>query len=577
MSGLALRDSRRLTGPNLICDEPGAVIDVALGDYSADEVIGAWRDHARRILDSVGWTDERLHVRSFPGGASLVMTAPVDALYAATEVNEWAWEATRAIFNDWTEPDLPHGARELRRAIAAERNPRLMALREAARWHGVCFLSDDDHVSVGMGRGSRTWPIDSLPDPAEVQWGRVHDIPLALVTGSNGKTTTVRLLATMLSAARYVSGYSSTDGIYIGGELVDADDWSGPGGGRRVLRDERVEAAVLETARGGMLRRGLAVTRADAAIVTNVAADHLGEWGVNDLEAIADAKLVVARALKGGGTLALNAEDPVLVDRAPQLGQGTTWFAASADAPRLRTHIDAGGSACFVDDGRFVITEAGRREPVAAVAEVPITFGGAARHNIQNALGAIAIARAFDLSPSVIRSVLVSFGDAAGENPGRGNLFELGGVGAIVDFAHNPHGLEALLDFAASLPANRRLLVLGQAGDRDDASIRDLARTAARFNLDKIIIKELQRYLRGRAEGEVPSLIEDELRAAGMPVASLSRSASELTAVREALQWARPKDLLIFPVHSHRDEVLDLLAALSESGWKPGEAVPGAR
>jgi UDP-N-acetylmuramyl tripeptide synthase len=574
VSDLALRDSRRLTGHNLLCNEPGAVIDVTLGSFAVEDVIEGWSRHARRVLDAVGWSDQRLHTRSFSDGASLMMTAPIDALYAATEVNEWAWSATEATLNEWTEPDLKSAARSLAGTITAERNPRLIKLRDAAVQRSVCFLSDDENASVGMGVGSQTWPVEALPDPDEVDWDRVHDIPLALVTGSNGKTTTVRIVAAMLATAGYVTGYSSTDGIYVGDELVDADDWSGPGGGRQVLRDTRVEAAVLETARGGILRRGVAVTRADAAIVTNVAADHLGEWGVDDLNAIADAKLVVARAMDGGGRLVLNAEDPVLVERAALLEVAPTWFAEAADTQPLRARVAAGESAYFIDDASFAMAEAGQPQRIVDVADVPITLDGVAHHNIQNVLGAIAIARALGLSADVIRSSLTSFGGTTSENPGRGNVFELGGARAIVDFAHNPHGLEALMLMAASFPAGRRLLVLGQAGDRDDDSIRELARAAARFRPDRIVIKELEKYLRGRSQGEVPDLIEDELRAAGMPSEAMSRAASELAAVREALEWAHPDDLLIFPVHSHRDEVLALLTALAAEHWGPGMPVP---
>jgi cyanophycin synthetase len=496
------------------------------------------------------------------------MTAPIDALYAATEVNEWAWEATAATLNDWTEPDLAQAARKLRRVITAELNPHLVALRDAARQRGVCFLSDDDEASVGMGCGSLTWSVDSLPEANEVPWDRVHDVPLALVTGSNGKTTTVRLLAAIMSAEGHVPGYSSTDGIYVGGELVDADDWSGPGGGRLVLRDRRVEVAVLETARGGMLRRGLAVARADAAIVTNVAADHLGEWGVHDIEAIADAKLVVARAVRDNGTLALNADDPVLVRRAERLGVVPTWFAVDGQAAAVRAHLDRGGDAAVVESGEFIVYESGGREAVVDVAAVPLTFDGAARYNVENVLGAIAVARGLDVGLDPIRAAVLSFGGPE-DNPGRGNLFELGEVRVLVDFAHNPHGMTALAEMAGALPAERRLLILGQAGDRDDESIGALARAAVRLGPDRIIIKELHRYLRGRKEGEVPQLLEEELRRAGYSADRISRATTEIDAVRAALDWARPKDLLIFPLHTHREEVLHLLESLAQQNWQP--------
>ena len=574
MNAPALHDSRRLTGPNLISESPGAVMDVTLGEFPPERVIAVWRGHARRILEAVGWGDEKLSARSYAGGASLVMTAPIDALYAATEVNEWAWDATQAELGNGPEPELSEAADRLRVLIAEERNPKLIALRDAAGARAVCFLSDDERASVGMGNGSLTWPIDSLPKPSEVPWEQVHDVLVALVTGSNGKTTTVRLLAAIAAAAGFTPGYSSTDGIFVAGELVDADDWSGPGGGRLVLRDRRVDCAILETARGGILRRGLPVIRADAAIITNVAADHLGEWGVHDVEAIADAKLVVARALSEGGALILNAEDAALAGRARAQHLAANWFAIDADTSGLSDHLKPDSLACVVEDGEFVIYEAGRRERVLDVAEVPITFDGSARFNVQNVLGSIAVARALRTALEPIRSALKSFGSMPEENPGRTNLFELSGVQVLVDFAHNPHGMEALVEMAAALPAERRLLILGQAGDRDDESIRELARAAAGLNPERIIIKDLHKYLRGRDEGEVPALIDEALQQAGIPSDRIAHVPVEPDAVRAALEWARAGDLLLFPLHTHRDEILQLLSSLAEGHWQPGEPLP---
>ncbi len=574
MAAPELIDSRRLTGPNIISASPGAVIDVTLGNYSSKSVIEVWREQSRRILDAVGWSNEELAARDFQDGASLMMTAPIDVLYAATEVNEWAWSATEAKLAGSPEPDLDEGAERLRRAIAEERNPRLIALQEAAAERSVCLLSDDDLVSVGMGSGSITWPVDSLPDRSDVPWDDVRNIPVALITGSNGKTTTVRLLAAIATAQRMNPGYTSTDGIYVSDQLVDADDWSGPGGARRVLRDKRVDIAILETARGGMLRRGLAVQRTDAAIVTNVAADHLGEFGVHDVEAVAEAKLVVSRAIERGESLVLNAEDPTLVAVASRLGLRPTWFAIDPDSTPVRAHIDAGGDACIIEEGWFVAIKAGKRVQLIPTADAPITFDGTSRYNVSNALGAIALARVLDISENAIRAGLYAFGQTSDQNPGRANLFEFGGARVLVDFAHNPHGLEALIDMASAMPAERRLLILGQAGDRDDESIRELAQVAAHQNLDRVIIKELHKYLRGREEGEVPGLLEATLREAGLSGETLVRSTDEMQAVRDALEWSRPGDLLLLPLHTHRDEVLAFLSSLAESGWLPGEELP---
>ncbi len=540
MTTLALHDSRRLTGPNLITDSAGAVLDVTLGPHEPERVVRIWREQAQRILASVDWHNEEIHARTFPGGASLVMTAPIDALYAATEVNEWAWAAAEAELEGGSEPDLTEAAERLRGLIAEERNPALIALKKAAHARSVCFLSDDDRASVGMGRGSLTWPVDSLPRPDEVDWKSVHDVPVALVTGSNGKTTTVRLVAAIARAAGFTPGYCSTDGIFVGGALVDAGDWSGPGGARWVLRDKEVDVAVLETARGGVLRRGLGVRRADAAIVTNVAADHLGEWGVHDVEAIAQAKLVVGRAVGRGGKLIVNADDPVLARRATALDVPLTWFTMEPTAPHIATFVAEGVDMCVVEDGAFVLIQKGhrhragdgrriregRRQVVAEVSEVPITFGGAAGYNIYNVLGAIPVATALGLSMEPIRSGLLTFGRTPADNPGRSNLFELGGVKILVDFAHNPHGMQALGATAVALPAKRRLLILGQAGDRDDESIRELARAAWAIHPDRIIVKEMRKYLRGRPEGEVPALIVEELTRRGATPEAIARADS---------------------------------------------------
>ena len=574
MDELALKDSRRLTGPNLLLDSPGAVIEVALGGHAAERVVEAWRDSARRILEALGWGSETLSTRIHSGGASLALSAPVDVLYAATEVNEWAWEAAVAAVSGGSEPGLNEAAERLRETIAAERNPKLIALRAAAHQHGVRFLSDDDEASVGSGRGSLSWPVDSLPEPDEVPWERVHDVPVVLVTGSNGKTTTVRLVAAMASAAGRTPGYSSTDGIFIGRELVDEDDWSGPGGARKVLRDNRVKVAILETARGGMLRRGLGVERAEAAAVTNVAADHIGEYGVEDVRAIAEAKLVVRRALGRSGILVINAEDEVLAASAEAYDLPLTWFSLDAESPRLLRHLQARGDASVVEDGRMVIISKGKRAPIIEVSEVPMTLGGAARYNIANALAAIPLAFALGIGIDAVRGALREFDSRSAVNPGRGNFFQLGGVTVLVDFVHNPHGMHALAEMVMMLPAKRRLIVLGQAGDRDDASIKELVRAACEIPLDRIIIKEMTSYLRGRPAGEVPALIEEQLKALGTPAEKIGRAEDEVSAARKALEWAREGDILILPVHSQRAEVLTLIERMISGAWRPGGELP---
>jgi len=545
--------SRRLTGPNLLFDGEGAVLDVELAPEEADRAIAAWRAHARRLLDAVGWGDEELYVRRFRGGASLGFSAPFDALYAATEVNDEAWTATEATVLGLPGPDLYAAAHRLREEIAREENPALRALRGAATAHGVALLADDQRVSIGLGAGSRTWPIEEIPDPGAIDWREIHDVPVLLVTGTNGKTTTVRLLAAMMKEAGRVAGTTSTDRVEVGGEEVEAGDFSGPGGARTLLRDRRVEVAILETARGGMLRRGLAVRSADAALVTNVAADHLGELGVFDLDDLTDAKLVVTRVVKPGGRVVLNAQDPSLVARAAGLPAPVIWFGLG-ETP--------GEEAAFLEDGYLVLRKDGRTAKVVRVDEIPITFGGIARHNVANALAAVALASVTGMPVTAMAEALRGFRGDPESNPGRANLIEAGGLRILVDYAHNPHGLRALAALAASLPGARRLVLLGQAGDRDEESLRDLARAAWALKPDHVVVKELPELLRGRELGEVPAILEDELLRLGMPPEAISRTGSELEGVRRALDWARPGDVLLLLVHTQRSEVMEMLRGL---------------
>jgi cyanophycin synthetase len=513
------------------------------------------------MLDAVGWEGEEIAARLFPGGASLAISAPIDGLYAATDINDWAWDAAGDVMAGRREPDLAKARDVLRAEIAREANPALLALRDAAAAHGVAFLADDRFASVGLGTGSRCWSLEALPDPQEIDWSAVSDIPVVAVSGTNGKTTTVRLLAAMVDAAERMAGVTSTDRVDVGGEVVEWGDFSGPVGARLLLRDRRVEVAILETARGGLLRRGLAVSRVAAAAVTNIAADHLGEFGIYDLPSLAAAKLVIAQAVGPDGRLVLNADDTVLVAAARRLEVPIVWFSLDPENPLVREALAAGGEAALYAGGDLVLARGAARRSVLRADQAPITFGGQARHNVANALAAIALASAIDLPVEAMAAGLRRLRNHPDDNPGRANLFERDGVRILVDYAHNPHGLAALLSIVQSLPAGRRILLLGQAGDRGDQALRDLARAALPFEPDRIILKELPEMLRGRPPGEVPAILEDELRRQGFPAERIEHAGSEIEGVRRGLAEARPGDLLILLVHTQREEVLEALRA----------------
>lgn len=544
----ALDSSRRLPGPNRLLDRAGVIIEASVaGDSSA--LVARWRRHVGRMLEDLGLSDSTLGVITHPHGVSLGFSAPVDVLLAATEVNEWAW---------WRAVEEQGGPQSEPRSLALERiaalleeeaNPALAELARVARARGITFMHDSESATVGTGAGSVTWPRDAIPPIEAIDWSSIRDIPVALVTGSNGKTTTVRLLAAMMTEAGYAAGFTSTDGVFIGTERLATGDYSGPDGARQLLRDRRVGAAVLETARGGILRRGLAVSRADVAVITNIAADHLGAGGVTGLEDIADAKAVVARALGAEGVLVLNAEDPLLWQRWKDEDRQISWFGV-AEAPRPSAWEQAGTL-------HLAIGEEVRN--VAKVADVPIAFGGAARHNVSNALAATLAAVGLGLPFDAIQVALRKFGRAVSDNAGRANVYELGDVRVLVDYAHNPHGMDALASMVSAMPAERKLLLIGQAGDRSDEAIRDLARSAWAMRPDHVIIKEMASYRRGRGPYDIPLVILEELKRLGLPEGQAEFSPSEVAGVERALAWSRPGDLLVLTVHAERGRVEDVL------------------
>ncbi len=535
-------DARRLTGPSLIFDGPGTILDVSCTPQEAKDLVPVWANHVARMLEALEWPAARLASLELRGGVSLAFSAPIDALYAATEINEWAWAASAFELGALTEePDFDDTLNAIRSSAEEEANDELMWLIHEAAEHGKTLLWDDDYVSVGLGRGSETWPVREIPDAFD--WDRFHDVPIGVVTGTNGKTTTVRLATHILRAAARNVGLSSTDWIAVNETVLDRGDWSGPGGARTVLREKDVDIAILETARGGLLRRGLGVERADAALITNISEDHLGDFGSKDLNELLAVKWIVSRAVESSGRLILNADDALLRARAAEYPGELVWFSLDADNETINEHTASGGLVFVLDGEALTRIEGDVREIICQSHEIPIAMGGAARHNVANALSAAALTWCLGVSMDDIRSGLKTM--VQDENPGRCNLYDLNGFKILVDFAHNPAAMAALFDMASAIPAKRRALCFGQAGDRTDKLIQELARDAWSIGLDRVVVSELAAYHRGREQGEVFEIIRDELVKAGAIPSQIMHFETEMESFLSAISWAEPGDLVI--------------------------------
>ncbi|HEX8374985.1 MAG TPA: Mur ligase family protein, partial [Geminicoccaceae bacterium] len=393
--------------------------------------------------------------------------------------------------------------------------------------------------------------------------GAPSRIPIIAVTGTNGKSTTTRMVAHILRRSGLTVGLTSTNGVYVNDERIAAWDASGPASARMVLRDPTVDAAVLETARGGILREGLAFARCDVGAVLNVQEDHLGVKGVDTIEDLARIKSVVVEAVHRDGCSVLNADDPLAAGMADRAGGRVAFFSLRGgdDMPAfLRRHLEEGGLAVVreptPDGGELVVHHDERRLPLMRAAAIPATLGGLAEFNVQNALAAIAISFAHGLPPSVIRSALATYESSYEQCPGRLNVFDGHGFRVILDYAHNPAGMAAIGHLVRGLrPRHGRCIgMVGCPGDRRDEDIRAVGATAAGA-FDELVFRERPEQ-RGRPDGQVMSLLTEGALAAGLPRERVRLVADEFEALEACLRAARPGDLVV------------LTPASTEEAWR---------
>lgn len=410
--------------------------------------------------------------------------------------------------------------------------------------------------SFGKGRPVGEAIISSMFAPGEN--GR---IPLVAVAGTNGKTTTVRLTAHLLTRSGKRVGMTNSDGVYIGARRIDSGDCSGPKSARNVLMHPDVDAAVLETARGGLLREGLAFDMCDVAVVTNLGmGDHLGLNYINTLEDLAVVKrVIVENVVPGRGVAVLNAADAVVADMARNCPGAVIYFAHDAHHPVITLHAVRGQRVVYVEQGCIVAAEGADRQ-CYALADIPLTRNGSIPFQVENAMAAIAAAWALGLSPEVIRAGLADFVNDAATAPGRFNVFDYRGATLIADYGHNPDAMLALVQAVGAMPARRRIVVISGAGDRRDEDIRQQTRILGDI-FDEAVLYQDQ-CQRGRADGEVLGLLREGLRGAKR-TAKFEEIRGEFAAIDAALARLQPGDLCLVLV-DQVDEALGYIAARVE-------------
>jgi cyanophycin synthetase len=418
--------------------------------------------------------------------------------------------------------------------------------------------------------------------------GTPSRIPIVAVTGSNGKTTTVRMIAHMFSRMGRKVGMTATDGIYIDERLVRKADASGPKSATMVLQNPRVDFAVFEVARGGILREGLGYQRNDIAVVLNVTGDHLGLKEIDSLEQLAEVKRVIVEAVPRSGWAVLNADDPLVAAMRRHCSGSVILFSMEERSELIERWVRRGRKAVTLDRDergeRIVIREGRRVMPVTYTHAIPATFEGRARMMVQNAMATVAAAHAAGAHLHDIRQGLRTFTTSIFQAPGRLNLADVNGITVLIDYAHNPHGLATVGDFveritsdpppagppgAPSWSANLRVAVVATPGDRRDDDIRELGRVAARY-FDEIIVRE-DEQLRGRKRGETAALVvqgvEEAMREGGR-AGHVEIEIDEVEAVRRAMARSRPGDFVLVCA-DHADQVWRELADLRSVSGVP--------
>ncbi|WP_225783767.1 cyanophycin synthetase [Xenophilus sp. Marseille-Q4582] len=412
------------------------------------------------------------------------------------------------------------------------------------------------HISPSFGRGR---PVGEAVIDQLFADGDDGRIPVVAVTGTNGKTTTARLINHLLAASGLVTGMTNTDGVYVDGRQTDSGDCSGPKSARNVLLHPDVEAAVFEVARGGILREGLGFDLCSVAVVTNIGAgDHLGLNYINSVEDLSVLKRVIVRNVAPGGYAVLNAADPhvaAMAGVAPGGPAHVIYFAADRQCPVMATHRAQGHRTVYVDRSEVIAAEGAWRERVP-LSGVPITRGGTLPFQVENVMAAVAAAWAVGLDWDTIRSGLASFKNDAAGVPGRFNMMRFRGATVIADYGHNTDAMKALVAAIDTLPAKRRSVVISGAGDRRDCDIRDQTAILGEA-FDEVVLYQ-DAAQRGRADGEVIALLRQGLVGARRTT-TVHEIRGEFIAIDTALDRLQPGDLSLILV----DQVEEALAHLA--------------
>ena len=539
---------RALEGPNLYFPRPAIRVTADLtGWYAAPEML-----FSRVIADL--------------GGRTLRPGAPRSVQRARTVLRLTA-RLTRRLAAESGTPRLGVRVREASSpyevviAYPWNRRERAKELGRALVQLLTELLTTTSGADVERAVARAAQRVQEVPSEAHYRMATAR-VPTIAITGTNGKTTTTRLVAHIAQTAGLKTAWSSTEGVLVNGQQVLQGDYSGPGGAREVLATDGLDIAVLETARGGLLNKGMAVAATDVSVVTNVSPDHLGTGGIDTLDQLAEVKGIVTKVVKPDGWAVLNGDDPRVWAMRTSASARPMCFTLDPHSPAIRQALELNGQVVTVRDKTVVLISASGITDIVRLDEVPMTLAGLSTHNVANALAGAAGALALGLPRDAVTRGLQTFAPDAQHNPGRMNVYSLpwagGHITVIIDMAHNEAGLDALLNVARGLvpPGKNLILGLGTGGDRTDDILANMGEQAG-LGADRIHIVHKESYLRGRSMADLESHLRAGLaRVGAYPVASWE---DELVGFPGTLHEAQAGDVVAFMTHTHQRQLHEWL------------------
>ncbi|SCY65895.1 cyanophycin synthetase [Alkaliphilus peptidifermentans] len=411
------------------------------------------------------------------------------------------------------------------------------------------------YPSIGKNRNVASTIVDML-----FPKGAKHSVPIISITGTNGKTTTTRMLSNIIKKSGLIVGMTNTGGVYIDDELVVKGDTTGPQSARIVLMDKRVEVAVLETARGGIVNKGLGYNVADVGIITNIGDDHLGLDGINTLEEMANVKSLVVEAVNKNGYAVLNADDPYTEVILNNVKCNIVLFSQSQNNKLIEKHISLGRKAVYISDENIWVFDGEESHKVIEISRIPATFGGVLKHNIENSMAAVAGAYSLGVSIATIAEALSEFNTDIKYNPGRFNVFDVRNFKVIIDYGHNIDGYSKVLEGLKRMKQGNLIGIIGVPGDRTDINILKIGEISGKY-FDYVHIKE-DMDLRGRKPEEVAKILKKGCSLGGLTEDRMEIECNEVNALRKAIENGKEGDLIVV-FYENYQPLVDLINSMA--------------